>query len=72
MKETADIFYHNNLSNINKKTRKISATFSLPPLKKILSSFKQELLTGLATLWIGTMLLFSIYLFLTQLAQYGW
>ncbi len=72
MKETADVFYNNNFSGIARKPRKKATTFSLLTLKKILSSFKQELLTGLATLWIGTVFLFSIYLFFTQLAKYGW
>ncbi len=72
MKETADIFYDNNFSGIARKQRKKATTFFLLTLKKILSSFKQELLTGLATLWIGTVFLCSIYLFFTQLAKYGW
>lgn len=72
MKETADVFYNTNFSNIDKKPRRKTPTFSLLTVKRILSSYKNELLTGLATLWIGTIFLLSIYLFFTQLAKYGW
>lgn len=35
-------------------------------------TYKEQFTTGLATLAIGTVLLLSIYLFLIQLAKYGW
>ena len=41
-------------------------------LKKQALSFKHQLLSGAATLGIGTVLLITVYLFFTQLAEYGW
>lgn len=41
-------------------------------LKKRVLSFRDQLLSGIATLGIGTVLLVTAYLFFTQLAEYGW
>jgi hypothetical protein len=41
-------------------------------LKKRILSFRDQLLSGIATLGIGTVLLVTAYLFFTQLAKYGW
>ena len=41
-------------------------------LKKRALSFKGQLLSGIITLGIGTVFLISVYLFFSQLAEYGW
>ncbi len=41
-------------------------------LKKRVLSFRDQLLSGIATLGIGTILMVTAYLFFTQLAEYGW
>ena len=41
-------------------------------LKKRALSFKGQLLSGIITLGIGTVFLVSVYLFFSQLAEYGW
>jgi hypothetical protein len=41
-------------------------------LKKRVLSLKGQLLSGVATLGIGSVLLITAYLFFTQLAEYGW
>ncbi len=41
-------------------------------LRKHALFFKSQLLSGVATLGIGTVLLVAVYLFFTQLAEYGW
>jgi len=41
-------------------------------LKKRALSCGSHLQTGIATLAIGSVVLFAVYLFLRQLAEYGW
>lgn len=41
-------------------------------LKKRVRLFRDQLLSGIATVGIGTVLLVTAYLFFTQLAEYGW
>lgn len=41
-------------------------------LKQRALSFRGQLLSGVATLGIGTVLMVAVYLFFTQLAEYGW
>lgn len=41
-------------------------------LKKRALSVKSQLLSGVASLGIGTVFLIAVYLFFTQLAEYGW
>lgn len=41
-------------------------------LKKRLTSCRDQLQTGAASLGIGTVFLLAVYLFFTQLAAYGW
>jgi hypothetical protein len=41
-------------------------------LKERLTSCKDQLQSGAASLGIGTVFLLAVYLFFTQLAAYGW
>lgn len=41
-------------------------------LKKRLTSCRDQLQSGAASLGIGTVFLLAVYLFFTQLAAYGW
>ncbi len=41
-------------------------------LKRRILSFKSQLQNGVASLGIGTVLLIAVYLFFSQLAEYGW
>ncbi len=41
-------------------------------LKKRILLFKEQLLGGAASVGIGILFLFAVYLFFTQLATYGW
>ncbi|GAB6190798.1 hypothetical protein [Desulfocastanea catecholica] len=41
-------------------------------LKERLTSCKDQLQSGAASLAIGTVFLLAVYLFFTQLAAYGW
>ena len=72
MKETADFIYPNHLCGIQREQKKRQRLPSALVLKKICVQLKWEILSGLATLGIGLLFLLSIYLFFTQLAEYGW
>jgi len=41
-------------------------------LKKMALSYRGQFLSGMAMLGIGTVFLAAVYLFFTQLAEYGW
>ena len=41
-------------------------------LKRRILSCKSQLQNGVASLGIGTVLLIAVYLFFSQLAEYGW
>jgi hypothetical protein len=54
--------------NLNKKLT--SLLFST--LKKRILVFKNQLIEGVASLGIGIIFLFAVYLFFSQLAEHGW
>lgn len=73
MKQTTEtisqiIFTHFPSGNI--KENQTALLFN--SLKKRALSFKGQLLSIFLTLGIGTVFLISIYLFFSQLAEYGW
>lgn len=41
-------------------------------VKKKILTYRDQLQNGLATIGIGTILLITVYLFFSQLAEYGW
>ncbi|MCP4340161.1 MAG: hypothetical protein GY799_15040 [Desulfobulbaceae bacterium] len=53
-------------------TKGNQASLLFHTLKKRVLSFRDQFLSGIATLGIGTVLLVTAYLFFTQLAEYGW
>lgn len=72
MKDTADITYHHNFSRIARQQKRKKYPLALSSIKRSLLPYKQQLVSGIATLGIGSLLLLSIYLFFIQLAEYGW
>jgi hypothetical protein len=72
MKETADLVYSNSLCAIVRERKRTCWFQPLHAVKRAFVLFREELLSGLATVGIGTVFLLSIYLFFTQLAEYGW
>jgi hypothetical protein len=53
-------------------TRGNQTSLLFKALKKRALSFKRQLLSGAASLGIGTVFLVAFYLFFSQLAEYGW
>ena len=71
-----NIFTHFPSSNTRSHTRSDSCESQIrrciKTIQKRVLAYKDQLQSGVATLGIGTVLLATIYLFLTQLAEYGW
>ncbi len=53
-------------------TRRNRPNLLFKNLKRQVLSFKSQLQNGMASLGIGTVFLVAVYLFLSQLAEYGW
>jgi len=53
-------------------TREHQTNSLISMMKKRLTSCKDQLQSGAASLGIGTVFLLAAYLFFTQLAAYGW
>jgi len=73
MKESTESIRHSVFSHFppdHENRNQVGIFFDL--LKKHAFSLKDQILDGFITLGIGTILLVSIYLFLIQLAEYGW
>ena len=70
------IFTHFPSSNTRNYTRRDSYKNQISlcsnTIKKSVLAYRDQLHSGVATLGIGSVLLVTIYLFLTQLAEYGW
>jgi hypothetical protein len=64
------IFTHFPSAHTKSKRNLTSLLFST--LKKRILVFKNQLIEGVASLGIGIIFLFSVYLFFSQLAEHGW
>jgi hypothetical protein len=68
--ETISESIFNHFPSSNYRGNQLNLLFN--SLKKQVLSCKNQLLSGMATLGIGTVFLVAVYLFFTQLAEYGW
>ena len=66
------IFTHFPSSQTRSHSRGNQTRSFINTLKKHALSFKSQLQSGVATLGIGTVLLVTVYLFFTKLAEFGW
>ena len=66
------IFTHFPSSQTRSYTKGNQTSLFFNTVKKQALLFKGLLQNGVATLGIGTVLLLTVYLFFTQLAEYGW
>jgi len=73
MKEHTEIISESIFNHFSTtQTRKAQTHFSYNRIQSRFFAWKEQLQNGVATLGIGTVLLITIYLFFTQLAEYGW
>ena len=70
------IFTHfpsnNTISHTRSVNRGNQPTLINNIVKKRILAYRNQLQSGAATLGIGSSFLITVYLFLTQLAEYGW
>jgi hypothetical protein len=73
MKENAESINHNIFNHFPATISNNDLTYQFfHRIKKHIRSIRSQILNGFVMMGIGTIFLFSIYLFLIQLAEYGW
>lgn len=73
MKENTGTIIENIFTHFPSNRTRTSPTAPICQLlKKKAHAYKGQLQNGVAAMGIGSILLISVYLFLTQLAEYGW
>ena len=70
------IFTHFPASNPGSYSRinccRHQASLFISTVKHKIATYRGQLQSGIATLGIGTILFIAVFLFLSQLAEYGW
>jgi len=71
MKGATEIYYQSFFSQILRRQGRRAHALAFPLFKRV-SSHREKILTLIACLWLALLLLLTLYLFLVQLAEYGW
>lgn len=66
------IFTHFPSAHTKRNLNRNLTSLLFSTLKKRILLFKNQLVEGVASLGIGIVFLFAVYLFFTQLAEHGW